>query len=130
MMKKPRQPGLLQLKSMLTSIIVATVLSACASIPAPIEQVAVSNEAVKNANRAGTNEYAPVQTKSAMEKMTSANRAMQAEKYVLARQLAEQAQVDAQLALEMTRAAKAQKAADALQEDNSVLRQEIDRKTK
>lgn len=54
---------------------------------------------------------------------------MTAEDYVLARRLAEQAQVDAQLAAATARSAKAQKAASALQEDNRVLRQEIFRKT-
>ncbi|HWR78164.1 MAG TPA: hypothetical protein VN283_13260 [Thiobacillus sp.] len=44
--------------------------------------------------------------------------------------LAEQAEVDAKLAAEMARSAKAQKAADALQEDIRVLRQEIDRQSK
>jgi hypothetical protein len=62
--------------------------------------------------------------------MEAAERAMVAKDYVLARQLAEEAQVDAQLAGTMARSAKAKKAADALQEDSSVLRQEIDRKSK
>lgn len=130
MMKKTHQHGSFQLAKLIVSLIAVFAVSACASIPAPTEQVAISNEAVRNANSADSNEYAPVQIKSAMEKMVSANRAMNEKKYVVARQLAEQAQVDAQLALEMTRAAKAQKAADALLEDNRVLRHEIDRKTK
>ncbi|MEQ1636317.1 MAG: DUF4398 domain-containing protein [Methylococcales bacterium] len=70
-----------------------------------------------------------MQLKSAMEKMDAAKQAMTAEDYVLARRLAEQAQVDAQLAAATARSAKAQKAASALQEDNRVLRQEIFRKT-
>lgn len=130
MINKLYQSGSLQLKNILISLVTAIVVSACASLPAPTEQIALSNEALRNANSAGSNEFAPVQLKSAMDKMESANRAMNEKKHVLARQLSEQAQVDAQLALEMTRAAKAQKAADALQEDNRVLRQEIDRKTK
>jgi hypothetical protein len=48
----------------------------------------------------------------------------------LAQQLAEQAQVDAKLAIAMARGAKAKKAADALQEDSRILSQEIGRKTK
>jgi hypothetical protein len=63
-----------------------------------------------------------------MDKMDAAERAMTAEDYVLARQLAEEAQVDAQLAAATARSAKAQKAAAALLQDNRVLRQEIDRK--
>ena len=92
--------------------------------------MAVSKAAVSNAISAGGNEFAPLQLKSAMEKMDGAERAMGEKNYVRAKQLAEQAQVDAKLAEAAARSAKAQKAAAALQEDNRVLRQEIDRKTK
>ena len=102
-------------------------ISACAGIPAPTEQMAVSKAAVNNASSAGGNEFAPLQLKSAMEKMDSAERAMTEENYLVARQLAEQAQVDAQLAAATARSSKAQKAASALQEDTRVLRQELDR---
>jgi len=111
------------------SVGVAIFMAGCASAPAPTEQMAVSRVAVSNASSAGGNEFAPLQLNSAMEKMAGAERAMAAKDYVLARQLAEQAQVDAQLAGAMARSAKAKKAADALQEDSRVLRQEIDRKT-
>lgn len=55
---------------------------------------------------------------------------MAAKDYELALQLAEQAEVDAKLSAEMARSAKAQKAADALQEDIRVLRDEIQRQSK
>ena len=106
----------------------AIFMAGCASIPAPTEQMAVSRVAVSNASSAGGNEFAPLQLKSATQKMEGAERAMTEKNYVLARQLAEQAQVDAQLAGAAARSAKAKKAADALQEDSRVLRQEIDRK--
>lgn len=110
----------------------AIFMAGCAGAPvnpAPIEQMAVSRAALDTANSAGGNEFAPVPLKSAMEKMEGAERAMGAKNYPLARKLAEQAQADAQLAAATARAARAQKAADALQEDNRVLRREIDRKT-
>lgn len=105
----------------------ALFIVSCAGVPAPTEQMAVSKVAVSNATSAGGNEFAPLQLKSAMEKMDGAERAMVAENYLQARQLAEQAQVDAQLAATTARSVKAQKAAGALQEGNRVLRQEIDR---
>ena len=107
--------------------VVGFIISACASIPPPTEQMAVSKVAVTNATSAGGNEFAPLPLRSAMEKMDAAEQAMSEEDYPLARQLAEQAQVDAQLAAATARSAKAQKAANALQEDNRVLRKEIDR---
>lgn len=105
----------------------AIFVAGCASVPAPVEQMAVAKVAVSSATSAGGNEFAPLPLKSAMEKMDAAERAMAEENYELARQLAEQAQVDAQLAAATARSAKAQKAASALQEGNRVLRQEIDR---
>ena len=105
-------------------------LTGCASTPAPNEQMALSRAAVSNATSAGGTEFAPLLLKSAREKMDAAERAMVDKNYVLARQLAEQAQVDAQLAGSMARSAKAKSAADALEENNRVLREELERKTK
>jgi hypothetical protein len=113
-------------------IVFATVVlvAACASAPPPIVQMAVSRAAVSDANRAGANELAPVQLRSATDKMASAETAMTAKNYEVAKDMAEQAEVDAKLAEATARSVKAQKAADAVQEDNRVLRKEIDRKSK
>ncbi|KXS32468.1 MAG: Uncharacterized protein AWT59_1379 [Candidatus Gallionella acididurans] len=114
---------------MALATVAATIfIAGCASTPAPTEQMTISRVAINNANSAGSNEYAPVQLKSATEKMKGAEQAMADKDYQRARQLAEEAQVDAQLAEAMTSSAKAQKAADAVQEDNRVLRKEINRK--
>ena len=112
------------------TVAVAIFMAGCASIPAPTEQMAISRAAINNASSAGANELAPQQLKFAMEKMGAAEQAMTEKDYVRARQLAEQAQVDAQLAEATARSAKEQKAADALQESNRVLREEIERNTK
>ena len=103
-------------------------MAGCASVPAPTEQLAVSKAAVANAVGAGGTGFAPAEMRTAQEKLDRANQAMAAKDYERARWLAEQAQVDAQLAVTKARSAKAQKAAYALQEDNRVLREELDRK--
>ena len=110
------------------TVAAAILMAGCASTPAPVEQIAASRAAVNAASSAGANEFAPLQLKSAMEKMGGAEHAMTEKNYLQARQLAEQAQVDAQLAEAKARSAKAQQAADALMEGSRVLRQEIDRK--
>ena len=112
-------------------IVFATVvlMAGCASTPPPIVQMAVARVAVGDANRAGANELAPVPLKSATDEMSSAETAMTAKNYSLAKDLAEQAEVDAKLAEATARSVKAQKSADAVQEDSRVLRKEIDRKT-
>ncbi|MBS4052013.1 MAG: DUF4398 domain-containing protein [Methylomonas sp.] len=105
----------------------AAFVGGCASMPPPTEQMAVSKAAVTGASSAGGNEFAPIPLRAAIEKMAAAEQAMMREDYLRAQRLAEQAQVDAQLAAVTARAAKAQKAASALQEGNRVLREEIDR---
>lgn len=104
-------------------------IAACASVPPPTEQIAVSKQAVSNAISAGGNEFASAEMRAAQDKLDRAIQAMTAEDYKNARLLAEQAQVDAQLAAAKARSAKAQKAAATVQEGSEVLRQEIDRKS-
>lgn len=109
--------------------VVTIIMAGCASIPAPTEQFAVSHAAIASATRSGGNEYAPLELKSAMEKMERAEQAMQKENYLLAGRLAEQAQLDARLAETKTDFAKTQKTVDNTQESNRVLREEIKRTT-
>lgn len=108
----------------------AVVIAGCASIPPPTEQMAVSKSAIANAVSAGGSEYAPVEMRTAQEKMDRANRAMEKEDYENARWLAEEAQADARLAEKKAQSAKAQKAASVMQDDIRVLREEMNRKSK
>lgn len=105
----------------------AALLAACAGVQPPLDQMATSKAAVNTAISAGANEFAPALIKAAMGKMTRAEKAMSDKNYETAKQQAEQAQVDAQLATAMSNSAKAKKAEDALKEDSRILRQELDR---
>ena len=110
---------------------VAAVLSlaACASsqkAPATAD-VAVSRNAVDNAVSAGAADLAPAEINMARSKMMRANEALAAKDYVLARQLATEAQADAKLAQSKAGSAKANAAANALDADLRVLREEVDR---
>ncbi|MGD0961519.1 MAG: DUF4398 domain-containing protein [Methylomonas sp.] len=116
------------LQAITISLSAALLLTACAGAP-PTAQVAVAKAAVKNADAAGANEFAPLPFRTAEVKMEGAEQAMAAQDYPLARQLAEEAEVDAQLSAVTARTVKARKSVSQLQQDNSVLRQEIDRKT-
>lgn len=107
----------------------AVVIAGCASVPPPTEQIAVSKAAVSNAASAGGNEFASADMRAAQDKLDRAIQAMTAEDYKNAQSLAEQAQVDAQLAAAKAHSAKAQKAAAAVQEDSHALRKELDRKS-
>ena len=106
----------------------AALISGCATIEPPTEQMAVSKVAVSNATNAGGNEFAPAEMRAAQDKLERATQAMTTKDYKNAQVLAEQAEADAQLALAKARSAKAQKAALTIQEDSRVLRQELERK--
>jgi hypothetical protein len=110
------------------AVAAALLLGACATTPNPNGQLAVARAALNDARGADAAEYAPLQLKSAVEKIDAAERAVATKDPELARRLAEQAEVDARLAAAMARSAKTQRAADALQEDIRVLREEIERK--
>lgn len=100
----------------------------CSSLKTPATaDVAVSKAAVDNATGAGGAQFAPMEMTAAREKLAAANQAMAAKDYKRAVDLAAQAQADAKLAQSKANSAKAQAAADALQDDIRVLREELNR---
>lgn len=117
------------LKTACCAGLVAMCLTGCASrekIPATSD-VAVSKAAISDATTSGAAEYAPVEVASAQEKLNQANQALAAKHYAKARELANQAQADAQLAQSKASTAKAQAAANALQDNIRVMQEELDR---
>ena len=106
----------------------ATLMVGCASLKTPATvDVAVSKAAVDNAAGAGGAQFAPLEMNTAREKLALANQALASRDYQRARDLANQAQADAKLAQAKANSAKAQQAADALQDDIRVLRNELER---
>ena len=107
-------------------------LGACTSAqkaPATAD-VAVSKNAVENAVSAGAADLAPEEINMARSKMMQANQALAAKDYARARDLATQASADAKLAQSKANSAKANAAANALNDDLRVLREEVDRANK
>jgi hypothetical protein len=123
MMKMNTRGGLALLSAAALALTVG-----CTSLKTPATaDVAVSNAAVANAAGAGGAQYAPLEMTAAREKLALANKAMLAKDYKLAIELANQAQADAKLAQSKASSVKAQAAADVLQDDIRVLREELDR---
>jgi hypothetical protein len=117
--------------ALLPLLAAAAVAAGCSSMKTPATaSVAVSTAAVDNAAGAGGAEFAPIEMNSARNKMALANKAMAAKDYKRADDLATQAQVDAKLAQGKADSAKAKTAADALQDDIRVLREELERASK
>jgi hypothetical protein len=112
----------------ITVSVVALLLGACASTPPPTAQLAVANSALTHAVGAGAVELAPAEMAMARDKMSRANQAMLVKDHDTALAMAEQAQLDAQLAEAKTEAIKAKKSAVAIQESSRALREEMARK--
>lgn len=104
-------------------------VSGCASQnkdPA-LAAVATSEAAVTDATASGAMEVAPAEISAAREKLNQANRAMADKNYSLAREFANQAEVDAQLAKSKANSTKAQMLSEVLQNDLRILREELGR---
>ena len=122
-------------KNQLTQALCAAMLLALTACTSPQNapasaDVAVSRNAVENAVSAGAADLAPEEINLARSKMMQANQALAAKDYARARDLATQAQADAKLAQSKANSAKATAAANALNEDLRVLREEVDRANK
>ena len=104
-------------------------LAGCASTPVPSSRIAVAEAAVQGASTTSTRQGAPGELQIAIAKLASAQQAVASKDYVRAGQLADEAQVDAQVALLHAQSADSRKAAQESQDAARVLRDEISRKT-
>jgi hypothetical protein len=104
-------------------------LGACASVPPPTEQMAVSSAALNHAVGADAGALAPAEMSLARDKMARAEQAVAAKEYERALVLAQQAQLDAQLAEAKAETVKSRRAADALVDASRALREEMSRQT-
>jgi hypothetical protein len=101
-------------------------LAACAGAPEPREQMALGRAAVERVSGPAGAE-APVEVAAARDKITRANRALANKDFVLARQLAEQAEADAALAEARSRSVRSATALDEVRASIRALRAEIAR---
>lgn len=97
-------------------------LVACASdVPPPTAQLGAASQAILNAERAGAPQFAPGELQMARNKLAAADDAMRRDDRTEARRLAEQAQMDADLAAVHAQNAAAQQAAAAVRRDQQAL---------
>jgi chromosome segregation ATPase len=99
-------------------------LAACASNPVPDEKIAVAHASLQHAEQAGAQQAAPVEMQSANEKLQRAEDAARKHKGQDAIALADQANVDAQLAEATAQQKRAQQAASQLDQSLAALRQQ------
>ena len=108
---------------------VAAMAVACASTPIPNEKIAVAKSSVQRAEQSGAPELAPVELASARDKLARAEKAAAAREMQPATMLAEQANVDAQLAEATANQQRSHKAAMEFDASMQALRQESTRAT-
>ena len=99
-------------------------LAACASSPVPYEKIAVAQSAVQRAEQNGAPEFAPVELATARDKLARAQKAAADKAAQPATLLAEQANVDAQLAEATATEQRSHKAAMEFDASMQALRQE------
>lgn len=97
-------------------------LAACSRGDPPQAQLGAGAQAVTAAEQAEAMRYSPVELTAAREKLNAARTASDDGDYDRARRLAEQAQVDAELAAARARGAAAEEAARTVQQDIQALR--------
>jgi hypothetical protein len=78
--------------------VLACTVAGCASTPGPLEKIAVAKAAVQRAEQSGAPELAPVELATARDKLNRAEKAAADHDAEPATMLAEQANIDAQLA--------------------------------
>jgi hypothetical protein len=109
--------------------VLAGVMAACSSTPPPMPQMALAEAAVQRASSMGTADLAPAELQRAKSKLAQAREAEGGKQYERAARLAEQAQVDAEVAEMHAQAVRSRKAAQETQDAAGVLREEINRKS-
>jgi hypothetical protein len=110
-------------RSLLFAVLAA---AGCAGTP-PTEKVEVAEAAVRQADTRGAAEDAALELRLARDKLERARVAMADERYVTARRLAEQAQVDALLAEAKAQSAAALESAHEMRDSIESLRGEAQR---
>jgi len=100
------------------------ILAGCAGNP-PTRDMTRAEVAVQQIQGSGAEQLAPVEATQAREKYQNAQRAMANKDYEYARYMAEQAAVDAQLAMAKARSERARKSVMELQKSINDLKQQV-----
>lgn len=82
-------------------------LAACATTPPDPRLLDNAEQAIESAREAGAEEYAPLELRFAEERLDAARFQFENDQSAPARRLADEAEIEAQLALARTRAARA-----------------------
>jgi enoyl reductase-like protein len=108
------------MKPILISI-VCLVLAACIPTRPSPDVFDVAENAIQAAELAGGDEFAPVEMRFAREKLASAKLGMEKQKFSVVVYLTEEAEINAELAIEKSRTAKSRREVNELRKSNEEL---------
>ena len=114
------------IKGAAASLAAALALAACAANPVPNEKIAVAQASVQHAEQSGAQQFAPVELSTARDKLQRAEKAAADHDAQPATMLAEQANVDAELAEATAQEHRSQKVEAELQASLQALREQAD----
>lgn len=128
----PRQPGRprqrIAIRTVLPVLLAAGALAACASAPQPAPFIAAGTASIEAARASGAAELAPVPLDNARAKLQQAQALAQAGNHEDAVRLAQQADVDAQLARARAGAERSRRSAAEIEAGLQVLQDELARR--
>ncbi len=110
------------------SILIVTtllVLSACTTVKPGPEVTVQAERAIVAATESGGGEFAPVEMRYAREKLASAKTSIEKQKYEVTIYLIEESEINSELAIEKSRAAKARREASELRKSNEILQAKL-----
>ena len=107
-------------------LLVSLVIASCASGKPGPGAFESAEQGILAAERAGAVELAPVELKFAREKLAAAHRGMEVRKYSIALYLVEESEINSELAIEQSRAAKSRRKVNELRRSSELLREEME----
>lgn len=96
-------------------------LTACTTVQPGPEGVNSAEAAIAAAKAAGGDEFAPVEMRFAREKLDVARKGMEKQKYEVANYLVEQSEINSELAIAKSKAAKSRRQVNELRNNNDEL---------
>jgi len=109
----------------LASAGIASIGMGCASTPLATGEISRARSALEQAEANGGGEFAALEVRNAREKLAQANRLSEEGEGLEARRTAEEAEVDALLAVEKARRGKATESAEELRESIDAMEEEM-----
>lgn len=112
----------------MAGVALISLLAACSSTKPPTAEMATARTLVEQAGQSDARNQSPVELNAAQDKLKRAEAAMKDERYKEAKALAEEAEVDAQLAAARSRSGRAATALSEVQSSIGGLKSQIEQK--